>query len=131
MSKVWIPNLTKNRDYSKAESFGELRHFTAGYQSLGNLERLNFVFIQQVHKTDAEDYLLLGGVLIFNVLSAIAWLVRHDKCKLLTWDSKIDEYRCITLTKHNILIVFDRLTINQVKEDAETTRDDNTSDTDS
>lgn len=116
MPRVWIPNLTKGRDYSKAESFGELRHFTAGYQSLGNLERLNFVFIQQVHKTDVEDYLLLGGVLIFNVLAALAWLIRHDKCKLLSFDSKIDEYRCITLTRDNTLIVFDRLTINQAKD---------------
>lgn len=131
VTKVWVPNLSKGRDYTKAESFGELRYFTAGYQSLGNLERLTYTFCLEVHKTDREDYLLLGGVILFNTLAALAWLSRHGRIKLLTYDSKINEYRAILITRDNLLRMFDRLTINEGNEKDGTPAGSNTSNTDS
>ena len=115
MSVVWIANLNKKFNYANAESFGELRPFTTGYQNLGNLERLNLMLCKEAYKTDKDDYLLLGGAVLFNVLASLAWLGRHKKIKLLMWDKKINTYRVLHIKMDDLDRLFEMLTINESK----------------
>ncbi len=118
MSIVWIANLSEEFDYENAKSFGELRSFTSGYQNLGNLERLNIMLCKEVYKTDKDDYLLLGGVILVNVLAALAWLGRHRKVKLLLWDNRIRTYRVLHIKLDDFDRLFEMLTINESKANA-------------
>jgi hypothetical protein len=117
MTRVWIPNQSsKGALYEGVDAYGELSALTVGYQSLGNLERLSYTFNRAIHKTDAEDYLLMSGIVIFAVLAALGWLTKHGKVKLLMYDRKIDGFRPLILTHQNLTRTFDRFTINEAND---------------
>lgn len=115
MPKVWVVNYA-GHNYEPAESFGEIGYLSHGYVSMGNLERLFYSMVESVRETDNEDYLLLSGLLLLNAIAAIAWLERHGKAKMLSWDKKLGAYRVLVVTKDQVAKLFDVLTLNEAEE---------------
>lgn len=95
--RVFVANYA-GHDYAEAEPFGEIRYITKGFISFGNLDRVKYQIAESILNTTKDDWLLLSGVSIINVLSALLWYERHGIVKLLNYDKSGGKYREMILT---------------------------------
>jgi hypothetical protein len=100
--KVYVTNFA-GHDYQHAERYGELVWITKGYVSFQSLDRVKYSIIEKIKDSSAEDWLLLSGTIIINVIAATVWLAIHGQVKLLVFDKKYSgKVRELVLTPKNI-----------------------------
>lgn len=49
-----------------------------------------------------NDYLLLSGAMVLNGLAVTLWLMKFQRCKLLLWNAKEQEYFVREVLRDNI-----------------------------
>lgn len=85
-NKGWHP-------YDAAKQYGTLVSITEGRVSIQNTDRLQHEIVTVIDTSDKEDWLLVSGSGIITALCIGYWLRRHDKVKVLFWDSLLKNYR--------------------------------------
>ena len=104
---VWIVN-EAGHDYSRAESYGELKPLTVGDINPLQLDRLSYHLTRGVVGfTDAEDYLLISGTPVVNAVALHIWLVMHKMCKVLQWNAKRRDYELTELSAEHLANLLD------------------------
>lgn len=98
--RVFVANFA-GHDYSIAEKYGELVFITKGFISFQGLDRVKYRVAQGMMEATAEDWLVLSGTNIINVLAALLWYQRHDCVKILNFDKTTQVYREIIVTREN------------------------------
>lgn len=99
-SRVFVANYAAH-DYEDAERYGEIKYITKGFVSFQGLDRLKFQIGQGIMDATADDWLVLSGTNIINVLAALLWFQKHGCCKILNYDKSSRTYREIVVTKEN------------------------------
>jgi hypothetical protein len=98
---VWVSNFS-GHNYSDAERFGPIRFITEGYVSLRYLDRVFDEVVKGSADTHKDDYFLLSGMNLINVLAVLVWYNKHKKIKLLIWDKKEKTYRLFELDEAHL-----------------------------
>lgn len=105
VTTVWIANRC-GHPYEDAERFGKLEALTIGDVNPMQVDRLSWHISRGIGKYVKEnDYLLVSGTNLVNMLALSLWLTRFDFCNLLIWDAKKQKYRKFTVKVDN----FERL----------------------
>lgn len=99
--KVWIVNYA-GHDFEAAKKYGELHHIVRGFISFQSLDRVKFQVIEKMREMEAQDYLLLSGTNVINVLAVTNAMCRFGKVNLLVFDKDENEYRELKLTTTHI-----------------------------
>lgn len=88
MSKVWVV-ADGHHDYEAAREYGEVK-FLFEDPRLWNIpdmdDHLNTVDVRE------DDYLLLAGPLLANVLATTWWLKRFKELRLLVFNARSEKY---------------------------------------
>lgn len=87
-------------DYSKVQKYGELCAITTGHVDFGSLDRIKFTVAEGIKETTADDYLVLSGTIVLNVIAAVLWYHKHGTVKLLVYD-RDNKYRELVMNTHN------------------------------
>lgn len=116
VSRVYIANYA-GHDYTEAEAYGQLCYITRGFVSFDSLDRLKFSIAQAVADTQPQDWLLLSGTNIVNVLAALLWYEKHHVVKILNFDKTERTYRELVVHSGHLA------QINEVLENGKTTLD--------
>lgn len=90
-SKVWIVN-SAGHNFDAAESYGELIPLTVGKVNIFNVERLIREFKGMLANHKKEDWILLSGNVILNVLAVAIVLIKHGEVRMLLYDVIKKEY---------------------------------------
>lgn len=106
LPKVWIVNFS-GHNYSDADRFGTLEAVTVGNISRSSFDRLAFEITQKLSKSSSEDWLLLSGALIANVIAVTIWFRKHGELRALVWDWRAGDgsegaYRELKLTNEHV-----------------------------
>jgi len=91
MSKVWIVN-SAGHDFDAAKSYGELIPLTVGRVNIFNVERLLSEFKGMLANHEKDDWILLSGNAVLNVLAVAIVLAKHGEVKMLLYDVIKKEY---------------------------------------
>lgn len=93
MSKtVFISNMSKTHDYSKAAKHGALRPITSGNYPIFKTNRLVTEIIGVLTDSTPDDYLLLSGSSVVAALCTSVWMELHGRCNILLFDRTRDQY---------------------------------------
>lgn len=98
---VWIVN-EAGHDYDKARLIaGEsarFAHLTEDEINPHRVDRLSKHIARGIIKyADEEDFVLISGTPMVNVLAVWIWMIHFGKCKVLQWEAKRREYKLTTL----------------------------------
>lgn len=86
-SKIWIANAT-GHDFTAARKFGdELVPITQGKINIFNVKAMVEEFKTIMKSYEKDDWLLLSGSNIINVIAAAIVLNRHGEVKFLIYDA--------------------------------------------
>ena len=96
-TRVYVSNFA-GHDYADAQRFGELRPITMGFISFQSLDRVKFQIAEGIRDSRPEDFLVLSGTNIVNVLAALLWMSMHGKVRILNYDKSTHKYREIVLS---------------------------------
>jgi hypothetical protein len=100
--KVFVVH-QKNRDALNAGTFGELRViFREQVPDIFNVSRVAHLVKDALKDMDQDDYLLLGGNVLANVLAVLHGLDRFGTLNILMFDAKNNYYVPRTIAKHYI-----------------------------
>lgn len=91
MAKVYIVN-DANYDYSKAEQYGELVCVTRGKLPIFKTSTVRVMLEKGLASFTKDDYLLISGPAIVNVMAAIVLFNKFDTVKFLAFDAKQQNY---------------------------------------
>ncbi len=91
MAKVYVVNYT-NHDYSKAKQYGELVYITKGKLSIFKTNTVRAMLEKGLVKFTKDDYLLISGPAIVNVMAAIILYNKLNTVKFLVFDAKQQDY---------------------------------------
>ena len=91
MAKVYIVN-DANYDYSKAEQYGELVCVTRGKLPIFKTSTVRVMLEKGLASFTKDDYLLISGPAIVNVMAAIVLFNKFDTVKILAFDAKQQNY---------------------------------------
>lgn len=106
VTKVFVTNFA-GHDYTKAEKYGTITWITKGYVSFHSLDRVKFRICEALVDCREDDWLLLSGIPMICVVSALYWYHRHKKVKLLVHDKKGNgDYRELIITEKNFNDLF-------------------------
>jgi hypothetical protein len=101
MSRVFILN-NNLHNYDKAKRFGELVNVTQGRLPIFKTDTvLNMVSFGLKNFTK-DDYLLVSGPVLLNILATTILYEKFDNFKLLIFDAKKQDYVVRHITKENI-----------------------------
>ncbi|MDI6840470.1 MAG: hypothetical protein QMD71_06465 [bacterium] len=91
-TKVWIVN-SSGHNFDAAKEFGEeMIPLTAGKVNIFNVERLIHEFKGKMVNHQKDDWILLSGNTVLNVLAVTVALAKHREVKLLLYDVIRKEY---------------------------------------
>lgn len=97
MSTVYIANTSRSFDFSSAEQYGQLVPVSSGTANIHNPQSDLEAMRRTLAAFSAEDYLLLAGNAISNVVAVLALLFLLPEevpiVRLLFWDAKHDAYK--------------------------------------
>lgn len=110
MATVFVVNFA-GHDYTQAEKWGPVRPMTMGFVSFESLDRLVFQFAGEIEKTSKDDWLLLSGAGVLNVIAAVIWFWKHKKINILVHDGQTDGYRELKITPRQLAKIFQELII--------------------
>ena len=91
MAKVYIVNNT-NHDYSKAERYGRLVDVTKGKLPIFKTSTVRAMLKEGLVEFTKDDYLLVSGPAIVNVMAATVLHNKFDTIKFLVFDAKQQDY---------------------------------------
>lgn len=91
MAKVFIVNDT-HHDYSGAMQFGELVSITEGQVPIFKTGVLSNIIEDKLKDFTEEDYVLVSGPAIVNVMVSTTLYNRFETIKFLIFDAKQQEY---------------------------------------
>ncbi len=91
MAKVYVVNNT-NYDYSKAEQYGELVYVTKGKLPIFKTNTVRAMLEKGLVKFTKDDYLLISGPAIVNIMAATILYNKFDTVKFLIFDAKQQDY---------------------------------------
>ena len=91
MAKVYVVNNT-NHDYSKAEQYGELVYATKGQLPILKTSTVRAMLEKGLAKFTKDDYLLISGPVIVNIMAATLLFNKFDTVKFLVFDAKQQDY---------------------------------------
>ena len=89
--RVYVSNYA-GHNYTKAETYGELRFITKGYVNFSDRDRLIYDLAMKISDSRPDDYLLLSGHLIVNIVVFHLWLVKHNRCRVMSWSNRWSKY---------------------------------------
>jgi len=92
MSIVWIPK-DASHDYTEAAAYGTLQFVFEGTQDMFNPNRLQERARQILVDSAPEDFLLLAGPQIMNIVVYQALLEKHGQVKLLMFHARDNGYQ--------------------------------------
>ncbi len=98
MAKVYIVN-SANHDYSKAEQYGELVYVTKGKIPIFKTSTVRAMLEKGLVKFTKDDYLLISGPAIVNIMAATILYNKFDTVKFLIFDAKQQDYVVRHLSK--------------------------------
>ena len=85
---VYIVN-SSGHDYSAARKFGELETLTEGNLPIFNIDRMRSILRDKLQRFDIDqDFLLLSGAIVLNVLSVTVLGEETDRIPILIFDAK-------------------------------------------
>lgn len=79
-------------NYEAAEAFGLLVPITEGNVNHFNVDRLAVSIVEKLHDADEEDYVVISGSPLLNVVVTQLWLRRFKKLKLLQYSVRQNNY---------------------------------------
>ena len=91
MAKVYVVNNT-NHDYSKAEQYGELVYVTKGKLPIFKTNTVRAMLEKGLVKFSKDDYLLISGPAIVNIMAATILYSKFDTVRFLIFDAKQQNY---------------------------------------
>ena len=91
MAKVYVVN-NANHDYSKAEQYGELMYVTRGKLPIFKTSTVRAMLEKGLVKFTKDDYLLISGPAIVNIIAATILYNKFDIVKFLVFDAKQQDY---------------------------------------
>ena len=91
MAKVYIIN-NANHDYSKAEQYGGLVDVTRGRLPIFKTSTVRAMLEEGLVDFTKDDYLLISGPAIVNVMAATILYNKFDTVKFLVFDAKQQDY---------------------------------------
>ncbi len=91
MAKVYVVN-NANHDYSKAEQYGELMYVTRGKLPIFKTSTVRAMLEKGLVKFTKDDYLLISGPAIVNIIAATILYNKFDTVKFLVFDAKQQDY---------------------------------------
>jgi len=80
--KVYIPNKSIH-DFSAAEKFGDLVFLSEGNISKYKTSRIYRNFIEKLKESKEDDYLMISGLTILNIIASLIMYSLHGKVNLL------------------------------------------------
>jgi len=89
---VFVSNMGKSHDYSKAATFGALRPVTSGNFPIFKTARLLEEIESALKDSTPDDYLLISGSSVIAALCAVVWVQMHPVIKILMLDKARDCY---------------------------------------
>ncbi len=98
---VWVVN-EAGHDYEKAREIAgpdaRFSFLTEDEINPHRVDRLSKHIARGIIKhADPEDFVLISGTPMVNVLAVYIWMIHFKKCKVLQWDAKQRCYRLTTL----------------------------------
>lgn len=82
MPNIYIPNKGAH-DFSKAEKYGTLTYLTKGRYNLLDIGRMYRNFQHKLELSQDDDWILVAGATIMNILVCSIFAVKHKKLNLL------------------------------------------------
>jgi len=98
MAKVYVVN-NANHNYSKAEQYGELMYVTKGKLPIFKTSTVRAMLEKGLVKFTKDDYLLISGPAIVNIMAATLLFNKFDTVKFLVFDTKQQDYVVRHLSK--------------------------------
>jgi len=92
MSIIWIPK-NASHDYEAASAFGTRRFIFEDTQDMFNPDRLLERARLVLAKSAAEDFLMLAGPQIMNIVAYQVLLEKHGQVRLLMFHARDNGYR--------------------------------------
>ncbi len=100
MAKIFIPNKGPH-DYKDAQRFGELVYITEGFLEYNSIGFMYRKLVQYLNDSQPDDYLLVSGLPLLNLLAGAILGRKHGKLNLLLY--RRSEYLSRTLMLDNLL----------------------------
>lgn len=108
MKTVYVVN-DSGHDYSKAEKFGRLVFMSTRSIYKTHVTKMYKKFKRFINESGREDYLLISGPSLMNVIACSMFARKHGKLNLLIWDEdpKTKKFGYISRTVNTIVEVYD------------------------
>ena len=84
MPKIYIPNKGVH-DYSSATQYGELIFLSHGKFKLLSIGRMFRTFEPYLKESSPNDYIMLAGATVMNVIACVIFAILHSKLNLLIY----------------------------------------------
>lgn len=100
MPNVYIPNLGYH-NYEDAKRFGELVPLTDRKKGVNVFAVDNLVasLTERLRDATGEDYVLLSGYNLINIVVAHYFLRKFGRVKVLMWEGNAHKYKELTLSE--------------------------------
>ena len=86
MPNVYIVNRSVH-DFSAATDYGKLIYMSKGSINRFNTSRIYRLFYPILKKSDKEDYILITGLTVMNLVAAFIFAMKHKRLNLLLFKS--------------------------------------------
>lgn len=91
MRTVWIVN-SSGHNFDAAKDYGEFVPLTKGKVNIFNTERLIQEFKSKMANMNKDDWILLSGNVVLNVIAVAVAFAKHKEANLLIYDVIRKEY---------------------------------------
>lgn len=82
MPNVYVVNKSTH-DYTSAKAFGKLVFLSEGKMSRYEPNKMFRQFSHKLKSSSSEDYLLLSGLSMMNLIAGVAFALKHHQLNLL------------------------------------------------
>lgn len=96
--KVFVVNFN-GHDLTEASKYGQLVYLTTGSINIFATDRLVYHLINALKEIEEEDFLLLSGNIVANILAFCIILTKHKKVNVLIYNFKNKGYVLRTITQ--------------------------------
>ncbi len=91
MPSVYLVN-DHAHDFSPARKYGQFVNITSGRVNVLKTHELFLEIVKKIEGSSPDDYLLICGHHMLNILCALAWLMKHGVVRILVYDSFNNRY---------------------------------------
>ena len=104
MSKVYVVNYSGHNVFL-ANKFGKLVYLTEGWVDTFKTDRVKYEIAKGLINFAKDDYILLCGSPVLNVIAVVVALAKAGECNMLLYNAKQEGYevRGISLTNIEML----------------------------